>query len=138
MQNDFVLCFHLRWIPVSLFVQEVKQMNSPYESLQRSLVILKSSCWRRDTMEIPVTPLMSAPINMMDWEVRGLRIGYTKSRCLIFIGGNIVILKRLELITRMKSAEYVRIWKQAAKTLQPSFANQSLAVEVRCRFRVIF
>ena len=89
-------------------------------------------------MEIPATPLMSAPINMMDWEVRGLRIGYTKSRCLIFIGGNIVILKRLELITRMKSAEYVRIWKQAAKTLQPSFANQSLAVEVRCRFRVIF
>merc|ERR1711991_29888 len=75
-------------------------------------------------METPVTPLMPAPINMMDWEVRGLPIGYTKSRCLIFIGGNIVILKRLELITRMKSAEYVRIWKQAAKTLQPSFANQ--------------
>ena len=29
---------------------------------------LKSSCWRRDTMETPVTPLMPAPINMMDWE----------------------------------------------------------------------
>ena len=64
-------------------------------------------------MEIPVTPLMSAPINMMDWEVKGRPIGCTKSRCLIFIGGNTVILKRLELITRMKSAEYVRIWKQA-------------------------